>query len=127
MKMRSILRWSGYVLMLFGIAGWINPSLLGLHVGIFHNLVHFGVGLGLVYYSRQGSAANTRSFCMSFGLVFTILGLCGYIFGKQGSPMGVGMDPRNWRFIPGWLEYSSADHMLHLLIGLACCFAGWRT
>lgn len=106
-----------------GLLGFLFPNLLGMHLGLVHNLIHLVSG-GLLLYFATKAESQLRTFCLGFGAVYGLLGVAGYLFGKPVSMEG----ERNLlTIIPEVLHFGSYDHGIHLTIGLALVAAGlWK-
>ena len=112
----------GVVFLLVGIVGFFSDHLLGTHLSLAHNLVHIVSGLIALYFGLAGSLSGARGFALAFGAIYLLLGICGFILGKPGTPQGamaaMGPDNRLLSILPGTLELGTADHAVHILIGV---------
>lgn len=129
MRIRSVLRATAYPVIALGIVGLAAPSMLGAHVGVFHNVVHVGAGALALWFARQADIAAARSFGVLLGVSYALVGAAGLLLGMPGTQLDLAgpADPRLLRLIPGALELGTADHVVHLLAGLACFYTGMRT
>jgi hypothetical protein len=121
----------GIVFILVGIIGFIAPNFLGTHLTLAHNLVHIISGAVALYFGLAGSLKGARLFCIVFGIVYLLLGVCGFLLGGPGSPSGamasMPPDSRLFRVIPGQLELGVMDHVVHILLGLVFLIGGFIT
>ena len=121
----------GVVFILVGIVGFIMPTFLGTHLSLAHNLVHLISGAVALYFGLAGSLSAARLFCLVFGGVYLLLGVCGFLLGGQGTPSGsmasMGPDSRLLTVIPGQLELGTMDHVVHILLGLIFLIGGLIT
>lgn len=121
----------GIAFILAGLLGIIAPGVLGLHTSMAHNLVHLISGAAALYLGLRGTLAAARLFCLVFGAVYLLLGVVGYLIGSaQSASAGMpGMSPDNhlWKLIPGTLEFGTADHLVHILLGLVFLIGGLLT
>jgi hypothetical protein len=120
---KTICKLLGVVFLLVGIIGFIKPDLLGAHLSMAHNLVHIISGILALYFGFAGSLSGARGFALAFGAVYLLLGIVGFIMGSPGTPEAttlahMGSDARLWKVIPGTLELGTADHAIHILLGI---------
>ncbi len=128
---KTICKILGVVFLLVGIVGFVMPGFLGTHLSIVHNLVHLISGAVALYLGFAGTLSAARLFCIVFGIVYLLLGICGFLFGSSQAStiagMAMGPDPRLWRVIPGQLELGQMDHIVHLLLGIVFLIGGFLT
>ncbi len=116
----------GIVLTLIGVIGFFIPTenstgvqaLFGIFdVDVIHNLVHLLSGLIAIAAAFGGFSVTYNRV---FGVIYTVIGLLGLIpalyFPTYGSDAG--------RFL-GLMHLSIADHVLHLVIGIAAIAIGF--
>jgi hypothetical protein len=120
---KTICKLLGVVFLLVGIIGFVQPGFLGTHLSMAHNLVHILSGIIALYFGFAGSLSGARGFALAFGAVYLLLGIVGFIMGAPGSPTIANMtdmaaDNRLWKVIPGTLELGTADHAVHILLGI---------
>ena len=114
---KTVCKILGVVFLLVGIAGFAAPTLLGAHLTPPHNLVHIVSGAAALYFGFAGSLSGARNFCLIFGIVYLGLGIL-------GMAMGTGED-RIWDLGP--LHLGTADHGIHVLLGLVFLAGGLFT
>jgi len=107
----------GVVFILVGIVGFIEPNLLGAHLGKAHNGIHLVSGAVSLYFGTKGSLGAARQFCIIFGLVYGLLGVVGYF---------VGTGPHHMLELPK-LILGTRDHIIHIAIGLLYLIGGFTT
>jgi len=120
---KTICKLLGVVFVLVGIAGFVPSAqnLLGAHLSMAHNIVHIVSGLLALYFGFAGSLGGARGFALVFGAVYLLLGIAGFILGKPGASTITGMtgdDGRLWAVLPGTLELGTADHGIHIALGV---------
>jgi Domain of unknown function (DUF4383) len=120
---KTICKLLGVVFLLVGIIGFVKPDLLGAHLSMAHNMVHIISGILALYFGFAGSLSGARGFALAFGAVYLLLGIVGFIMGSPGTPevanmAAMGADNRLWKVIPGTLELGTADHAIHILLGI---------
>ena len=121
----------GVVFILVGLVGFISPGFLGTHLSTTHNLVHLISGAVSLYFGLKGTLAGARAFCLAFGVVYGLLGIAGFLLGGSGQHtiegISHGTDSRLLSVIPGALELGSADHIIHILLGIVYLAGGLLT
>ena len=118
---KTICKLLGVVFLLVGLIGFIKPDLLGAHLSMAHNLIHIVSGILALYFGFAGSYSGARSFALAFGAVYLLLGIVGFIMGAPGTSTIANMtmeDSRLWKVIPNTLELGTADHAIHILLGI---------
>ena len=118
---KTICKLLGVLFLLVGIIGFVAPHFLGTHLSMAHNLVHILSGIIALYFGFAGSLSGARGFALAFGAVYLLLGIVGFIMGSPGASnipnMGTA-DNRLWKVIPDTLEFGTADHAVHILLGI---------
>lgn len=120
---KTICKLLGVVFILVGLIGFIKPGFAGTHLSMAHNLVHILSGIIALYFGFAGSLSGARGFCLAFGAVYLLLGIVGFIMGSPQAPSmanmaDMGVDNRLWKVLPGTLELGTADHAVHILLGI---------
>ena len=109
----------GVVFFLAGAVGFVSPGILGTHLSLMHNLVHFVTGAFSLWIGLGDRPRSAYRFSMGFGTLYGLLGVFGFVLGTPGMPI-VGQlyeDQNLWRIIPGVFELGTNDHLLHIVIG----------
>jgi hypothetical protein len=117
----------GIVLLLVGIIGFFTPTraydvqeVFGLFdVDLIHNLIHVISGILGIAAAFMGWA---RTYNRVFGIIYVALGILGLIPALYFPPGSFGHD--NGLFL-GLTHINAADHILHLVIGLAALAVGY--
>lgn len=119
----------GAVFILVGLVGFVAPGFLGAHLSLAHNLIHLVSGAVALYFGLKGTLPSARLFCIVFGIVYGLLGVAGFVAGRQGTPSMPNMAPdaRLLSVIPGTLELGTVDHVIHLLVGILFLIGGFLT
>lgn len=120
---KTVCKILGVIFVIVGIAGFVAPTLLGAHLSLAHNLVHIISGAIALYFGFAGSASGARAFCLIFGIVYLLLGICGFLLGHPGMSSLPGMaemgsDPKLWPVLRGTLELGQRDHIIHIVLGV---------
>lgn len=108
----------GVVLLLVGVIGFVSPGFLGTHLNTPHNLVHIVSGAVALYFGLAGSLSGARMFDIVFGIVYGLLGVCGFLFGAGAERM--------WE-VAGILHLGTMDHIVHILLGVLFLIGGLLT
>ncbi len=114
---KTICKILGVVFLLVGIAGFAAPTLLGAHLTPPHNLVHIVSGVIALYFGFAGSITGARAFCLIFGVLYLALGIVGMVIGTG--------EMRMWSVGP--LTFGTADHGIHILLGVIFLAGGLFT
>jgi hypothetical protein len=106
---KTVCKILGVIFLIVGIAGFAAPNLLGAHLTPPHNLVHIVSGAIALYFGFAGSAGAARGFCIIFGIVYLLLGICGWFLGTGADHMfNIGT----------LLMLGKVDHIIHILLGV---------
>jgi hypothetical protein len=118
----------GIGFLLVGIIGFVAPGVLGMHLSAAHNIVHLVTGVVSLYLGLKGSPSAAKTFCVAFGAVYVLLGIAGFVAGGDAAPGVPGPhDARLLKLIPGTLEFGTADHIVHILLGALYLVGGLMT
>lgn len=125
---KQILTILGWALIAAGVIGFLAPGLLGMHLSISHDVIHLASGATALWFARS-SLRSAKNFAITFGAVYGLLGLAGFMFGNPGPTMigHAGMTQNLLVVIPGSLELGTADHVIHMILGAAFLVAGFAT
>lgn len=118
----------GVLLLVVGVLGFLAPGLGGFHLSATHNLIHLVSGAIAVYYgTRRVTLSAAKAFAGTFGAIYALLGIAGFVFGDPGTPSmaGMGPDENLLRLIPGSLELGTSDHTFHILLGVVFLIAAF--
>jgi len=116
---KTIAKILGVVLILVGIVGFFAPTLMGTHLSTTHNLVHIISGALALYFGMAGTLSAARLFCIIFGIVYALLGVAGFALGWS--------KPDNMLAIDDLLMLGTADHVVHILLGIVFLVGGFLT
>ena len=117
---KTVCKILGVVLLLVGVIGFAAPRLLSAHLSPAHNGVHIVSGIIALYFGFAGTLAGAKIFSLVFGVVYLALGIL-------GMALGVG-DDRMWHPIgTGVLDLGTADHGIHILLGVIFLAGGLFT
>lgn len=108
----------GVVFILVGIIGFFDHTLMGTHLNTTHNLVHIISGAIALYFGFAGTLSAARLFCIIFGIVYALLGVCGFLLGTG---------PERLLPIDDLLMLGTMDHVVHILLGIVFLVGGFLT
>ena len=116
---RTVCRVLGFTFLVAGLAGFVQPHLLGFHLTTIHNIVHLATAAVALYLGFAGSLTAARTFCLVFGAVYALLGVLGFlapglvaaILGHPGPVSGSDLAP---------------DNIFHIVVGAVFVVAGMR-
>jgi hypothetical protein len=110
---KTVCKLLGLIFLIVGIAGIFSHNLLGAHLNMAHNMVHIVSGVIALYFGFSGSYSGARGFCLLFGIVYLLLGVCGWLLGTGAEHMFN---------IPNasspLLMLGKMDHIIHVLLGV---------
>lgn len=112
---KTVCKLLGIVFIIVGVAGFLAPKLLGAHLNPAHNAVHLVSGAIALYFGFAGSASAARGFCILFGLVYLLLGVCGWFLGAG---------PDHMLNVSTLLMLGTVDHIIHVLLGVVFLAGG---
>jgi hypothetical protein len=111
---KTVCKLLGLIFVIVGIAGFVSHDLLGAHLNMPHNVVHLVSGAIALYLGFSGSASAARMFCLLFGIVYLLLGVCGWFLGTGAEHM----------LNVGPLMLGKMDHIIHVLLGVVFLAGG---
>jgi hypothetical protein len=114
---KTVCKILGVVFLLVGLIGFVSPNLLNAHFSPIHNVIHIVSGAIALYFGFAGTLAGAKTFSLVFGVVYLALGVL-------GLALGTGED-RMWMLGP--LHFGSADHGIHVLLGVIFLAGGLFT
>ena len=116
---KTVCKLLGLIFVIVGIAGIFSHNLLGAHLNMAHNMVHIVSGVIALYFGFSGSYSGARGFCLVFGLVYLLLGVCGWFLGTGAEHM-FNIPPGNSPL----LMLGKMDHIIHVLLGVVFLAGG---
>ncbi|HKS08653.1 MAG TPA: DUF4383 domain-containing protein [Pyrinomonadaceae bacterium] len=114
---KTICKILGVVFLLVGVAGFAAPRLLGAHLTPPHNVVHIVSGVIALYFGFAGTLSGAKAFSLVFGIVYLALGILGLALGAPPERM----------WMVGPLHFGTADHAIHILLGVLFLAGGLFT
>jgi len=114
---KTVCKILGVVFLLVGLVGFAAPNLLSAHLSPAHNVVHIVSGAIALYLGFAGSLSGAKAFCLVFGVVYLALGILGMALGAGAERM----------WMVGPLHFGTADHGIHILLGVIFLAGGLFT
>ena len=117
----------GEFLILFSLLGTLFPGLLMMHLSPLHNGLHLLSGLLLMVFGRIKKVKKTLQGQLIIGAFYCLLGFAGFYWGDLGFPFTgyQGIEYRLIKIIPKSLEFGTADHLFHLILGFVLIGNSW--
>jgi len=115
---KTISRILGFVFIVVGLAGFVMPNLLGMHLSLTHNLIHLISGAVALYFGYAASYGAARSFCLVFGVIYLLLAIIGFV-----APATL-MNIIQARAVPFTTYDMTPDNVVHLLLGIVFLAGG---
>ena len=105
----------GVVFVLVGILGMLDTAIVG-SAGIFmtnalHDIVHLLIGIVLIGVALMAPDASA-TWLKIFGVVYLLLAVLGFLLIPNGGSL------------LGLVDMNTADHVLHIVLGVALFLAG---
>lgn len=69
----------GVAFLIAGLVGFVQPHFLGFHLTTIHNVIHLATAAVALYLGFAGTLTNARTFCLTFGAVYALLGVLGFL------------------------------------------------
>ncbi|HJQ34683.1 MAG TPA: DUF4383 domain-containing protein [Pyrinomonadaceae bacterium] len=125
---KTIAKLLGIVLVLVGLVGFVvgkpadpmTPNFIGTHLTTSHNLVHIITGAIALYFGFAATLSAARLFCIVFGAVYALLGVCGFLLGGGPDRMFEALASLG-------LHFGTMDHLVHILLGVVFLIGGFLT
>ena len=109
----------GVLFLLVGLLGFVMPTLLGAHFTPAHNIVHLVSGAIALWLGLKGTPSGAKTFCIVFGLVYLLLGVCGFLLGSG--------DDKMLTILANQLMFGTMDHIIHIALGAIFLIGGFTT
>ena len=109
----------GIAFLVGGLVGFVQPHFLGFHLTTIHNAVHLATAAVALYLGFAGTVTAARTFCLTFGAVYGLLGVLGFLApGLVATVLGH----------PGPVSASDLmpDNLFHIVTGGAFVVAGMK-
>jgi hypothetical protein len=109
----------GMLFLLVGLVGFVMPAPFGAHFTPAHNIVHLVTGAISLWLGLKGTPSAAKTFCIVFGLVYLLLGVCGFLAGSGADKM--------LTLLPDQLMFGTTDHIIHVVLGAIYLIGGLAT
>lgn len=107
----------GVIFMIVGLIGFAMPNLLGMHLTAQHNIIHLISGVLALYFGFFGLESSTRMFALTFGAVYLLLGIAGFIIPGTVALLVMGHEMTT-------AAAMTPDNAVHLLLGALFLIGG---
>jgi hypothetical protein len=115
---KTISKVLGSVLILVGLTGFAVPNLFDMHLTTTHNIIHLISGIVALYFGFGASPRAARSFCLTFGVVYFLLGMLGFVAPNVVASL---LHAAETSSTAGNL---TSDNLVHLILGGIFLMAG---
>jgi len=125
--MKTITNVLGAVLCLTAIIGFFNHAFMGFDLSPMHDVMLLLIGAVSLYFGIRGTEFQARYTCRTLGVLFGLLGLITLFAGPGTATAGdVSITAKHvMKLIPGHLEYTTADGVRNLVVGIVGLIAGF--
>ena len=109
----------GVAFLIGGLVGFVQPHFLGFHLTMIHNVIHLATAAVALYLGFAGTLTAARTFCLTFGAVYALLGVLGFVApGLVATVLGH----------PGPVTSGDLrpDNLFHIVAGGAFLVAGMK-
>ncbi len=110
----------GSLMILIGLAGFLYPEFMGLHLSVMHSFVLSGGGAVAIWAATSNDSKKAYYTDLALGIFFALNAIAGFALGEPGMP-GVGYEGRDLllvRYAPGFIELGTVDHIVHTFISI---------
>lgn len=124
--MKFIATIAGASLLLTALIGFFNPTFMGMMLNPLHSSFLLLMGAISLYFGIKGTEFEARNMNRVLGVLFGLLGLVTLLAGPGVAQVGewqINAD-HVLKLIPGHLEYTTADGVRDVLLGLVTLVAG---
>ena len=125
--MKAVSTALGVILCIVGIVGFFSHDFLDMDLNRLHDVILLAFGIVSLIIGIKGSNLAARNMNRVLGIVFGILGVM-TLFASQGAATAghVSIDaPNVLKLIPGHLEYTTADGIRDIIVGVVGLVAGF--
>lgn len=125
--MKAVSTALGVILCIVGVVGFFNHDFMEMDLNNLHNVILLAFGLVSLFVGINGGRREARTMCKVLGIVFGILGVATLFAGPGTATAGhVVIDaPNVLKIIPAHLEYTTADGIRNILVGVVGLVAGF--
>ena len=125
--MKTITTILGAVLCLTALIGFFDQDFMRMALNPLHDAFLLAIGAISLYFGLQGTEFQARGMCKTLGILFGLLGAATLCAGAGTATVGgVEIEAGHvLKLIPGHLEYTTADGVRDLVVGLVGLLAGF--
>lgn len=108
------------LMILFGLAGILNPGFMGMHLSAMHVFVLVASGCLAIWGATNVDRRKAYHVDLLLGCFFAANAIAGFMLGQFGTP-GVGYESPDallLRIAPGFVELGLVDHCVHAFLSL---------
>jgi hypothetical protein len=110
----------GVAFLIAGLVGFVQPHFLGFHFTTIHNVIHLATAAVALYLGFAGTVTAARTFCLTFGSVYALLGVLGFLApGLVATVLGHSGAVSAGELMP--------DNLFHIAAGGAFLVAGMKS
>jgi hypothetical protein len=109
----------GVAFLIAGVVGFVQPHFLGFHLTLIHNVIHLASAAVALYLGFAGTVTAARTFCLTFGAVYALLGVLGFAApGLVATVLGHAGPVTSGELMP--------DNLFHIAAGGVFLIAGMK-
>ena len=125
--MKTITTVLGVVLVLTALIGFFDHSFMRMDLNVAHDLMLLVIGAVTLYFGISGTEFQARYTARTIGVIFAVLGVL-TLFAGKGTATAGGVSilaDHVMKLIPNHLEYTTADGVRDLIVGVVGLIAGF--
>jgi len=117
----------GVILVLTGLIGFFSHDFMRMDLNPAHDILLIILGAISLYFGIKGTRFQARNMCRVLGVLFAILGVITLFAGTGVATAGNVNIPAAHvlKLVPGHLEYTTADGVRDLIVGIIGLIAGF--
>ena len=117
----------GGLMCLVAAIGFANNNAFGMVLTPLHNIMLLVIGAVTIYFGVAGTEFQARNCCRVLGVVFSILGIVGFLTPSGVATAGEVTERTTnlFQLIPNQLEFTTNDHILNMIIGVVGLVMGF--
>jgi hypothetical protein len=125
--MKTVTNLLGALLCLTALVGFFSHEFMNMVLNPLHCTILLVLGAVSLYFGIRGTEFQARYVCRTLGVLFTVLGIATLMAGPGIATAGnVNIESSNvLKLIPDHLEYSTADGVRNLIVGIVGLIAGF--
>ena len=108
---KTICKIMGFIFLIVGIVGFVQPNIFGFHLSEIHSIIHLATAALAFYFGFGASAQAAKTFAIVFGLIYLGLGVLGFAMPNLVANILQAHQVR------GISRNLTPDNILHIIIG----------